>query len=108
MAEQFGWDSVDKQERLEGFKDPWEFAVCKGRALKLDASLQDNNIVTDAVITAVRRVLVPEAWKVGMHQHNLQPRAALLSSTHADLVLTISAATISLLGEQDKLAWSMQ
>ena len=68
MAEHFGWDSVDNLERLEGFKDPWEFAVCKGRAVNLDASLQDNNIVTDAVITVVRRVLVPEAWKVSMHQ----------------------------------------
>ena len=66
MAEQLGWVSFDKLERLEGFKEPWEFAVCKGRAVKLDASLQDNNIVTDAVITLVRRMLIPEAWKVGM------------------------------------------
>ena len=69
VAEQLGWDSVDRLERLEGFKEPWEFAVCKGRAVKLDASLHDNQIMTDAVITVVRRVLVPEAWKVGMHQH---------------------------------------
>lgn len=72
VAEQLGWDPVDKLERLEGFKDPWEFAVCKGRAVKLDATLRDNGIMTDAVITIVRRVLVPEAWKVGRHYHGSQ------------------------------------
>ena len=64
---------MDRLERLEGFKEPWEFAVCKGRAVKLDASLHDNQIMTDAVITVVRRVLVPEAWKVGMHQLTAAP-----------------------------------
>ena len=65
VAEQLEWDAVDKLERLEGFKDPWEFVVYRGRAVNLDASLQDNGITADAVITVVRRVLLPEAWKVG-------------------------------------------
>lgn len=64
VAEQLGWASVDKLERLEGFRDPWEFAVCRGRAVNLDASLQENGITSDAVITVVRRVLIPDAWKV--------------------------------------------
>lgn len=63
VAEQLGWASVDKLERLEGFRDPWEFAVCRGRAVNLDASLQENGITSDAVITVVRRVLIPDAWK---------------------------------------------
>ncbi|KAL3162182.1 hypothetical protein ABBQ32_009889 [Trebouxia sp. C0010 RCD-2024] len=64
VAEQLGWTSLDKLQRLEGFRDPWEFAVCKGRAVNLDASLQENGIMTDAVIIVVRRVLIPDAWKV--------------------------------------------
>ena len=64
VAEQLGWASLDKLERLEGFKDPWEFAVCSGRAVNLDDTLHENGIATDAVITVVRRVLIPDAWKV--------------------------------------------
>lgn len=64
IAEQLGWDLTHKKERLEGFTDPWEFAVCKGRAVRLDASLKDNGIAADTTITLVRRVLVPEVWKV--------------------------------------------
>ena len=67
IAEQLGWDRSHKKERLEGFNDPWEFAVCKGRAVRLDASLKDNGIVADATIIFVRRVLIPEAWKVVRH-----------------------------------------
>ena len=46
--------------RLEGFQDPWEFAVHRGRALKPEATLQECGITSDACITAVRRALVPE------------------------------------------------
>ena len=55
---------METLERLEGFKDPWEFGVYRGRGLKLDQSLADNDITTDATLTFVRRMLIPEAWKV--------------------------------------------
>ena len=64
LAEQLGWPPTESLKRLEGFTQPWEFAVHKGRAIQLNASLAENGIGTDAVITWVRRVLVPEAWKV--------------------------------------------
>lgn len=84
VAEQLGWDPVDKLQRLEGFKDPWEFAVCKGTAVKLNASLRDNGIMTDAVITTVRRVLIPEAWKVGRHSRDSQLTGALAKGADGD------------------------
>lgn len=64
VSERFGWNPVDTLVRLEGFKEPWEFAVYKGRSVKLAASLKDNGITSDATITTVRRVLIPEEWKV--------------------------------------------
>lgn len=105
MAEQLGWDPVDKLERLEGFKDPWEFAVCKGRAVKLDASLQDNGIMTDAVITIVRRVLVPEAWKVGRHYCDSPLTGALVKPVEGDDSLIPLWADCVL---SDEPRWGMQ
>ena len=59
-----GWPPKDSLKRLEGFTDPWEFGVFKGRALKLDQSLSKNDITSNATITVVRRMLIAEAWKV--------------------------------------------
>ena len=64
LAQKLGWQPVDTLTRLPGFTDPWEFAVCQGRSVNLGATLTANGIMTDAAITIVRRVLVPEAWKV--------------------------------------------
>ena len=64
LAKELGWQSVESLVRLEGFKDDWEFAVHRGRHVKLSATLKENGIDTDATITTVRRVLIPEAWKV--------------------------------------------
>ena len=46
--------------RMEGFKDPWESAVFKGRLLAPDRALQDSGIASGDMIITVRRVLVPE------------------------------------------------
>ena len=46
--------------RMEGFKDPWESAVFKGRLLAPDRALQDYGIASGDMIITVRRVLVPE------------------------------------------------
>lgn len=64
LAQKLGWQPADTLTRLQGFTDPWEFAVCQGRSVNLGATLTANGIMTDAAITIVRRVLVPEAWKV--------------------------------------------
>ena len=55
---------MDSLVRLEGFRGPWEFAVCKGRSVNPAVSLKANGITTDATITVVRQVLIPEVWKV--------------------------------------------
>ena len=64
LAKQLGWQPLESLVRLEGFKDDWEFAVHCGRGVKLSATLKENGIDADATITTVRRVLIPEAWKV--------------------------------------------
>ena len=68
VAQELGWKSVDTLVRLEGFSDPWEFAVPKGRSIDLAATLSENGITSDATITVVRRVFIPEAWKVTCYQ----------------------------------------
>ena len=49
--------------RLEGFKDPWEVSVFKGRQMKPESTLQSHGISSGCTITTVRRVLVPEGLK---------------------------------------------
>lgn len=46
--------------RLEGFKDPWETAVFKGRLVVPDKTLQDCGMISGSELITVRRVLVPE------------------------------------------------
>ena len=46
--------------RMEGFKDPWESAVFKGRLLAPDKALQDCGIASGDMIITVRRALIPE------------------------------------------------
>ena len=50
--------------RLEGFHEPWEKAVYRGRELKPGQTLEAAGLQGGAVITAVRKVLVAEGWKV--------------------------------------------
>lgn len=64
LAESLGWQPMDSLVRLEGFRDPWEFAVYMGRNVNPAVSLKANGIATDATIAVVRRVLIPEVWKV--------------------------------------------
>ena len=46
--------------RLEGFKDPWETSVFRGRQMNPSDTLESQGIVAGCSITSVRRVLVPE------------------------------------------------
>lgn len=45
---------------MEGFKDPWESAVFRGRLVVPDKTLQDCGISSGDMLICVRRVLVPE------------------------------------------------
>ena len=47
--------------RMEGFKDPWESAVHKGRLVPPDKTLQDCGLSSGSELITVRRVLVPES-----------------------------------------------
>ena len=66
VAEAQGWPAADSLLRLEGFEDPWERVIFKGRELKADATLAEQGVAPsngDAVV-AVRRVLVADGWKI--------------------------------------------
>lgn len=47
--------------RMEGFKEPWESAVHKGRLVPPDKTLQDCGLSAGSELITVRRVLVPES-----------------------------------------------
>lgn len=53
--------------RMEGFKDPWETAVFKGRLVLPDKTLQDCGIASGSMLITVRRVLVPDGLSVSLH-----------------------------------------
>lgn len=65
VASKCGWEPVGGLLRLEGFQEPWEKAVYRGRELKPSQTLEAAGLQEGAVITAVRKVLVAEGWKVG-------------------------------------------
>lgn len=67
VAEKSGWAKADSLLRLEGFNDPWERAIFKGRELKSDATLAEQGVTLageDSPIITVRRMLVADGWKV--------------------------------------------
>jgi hypothetical protein len=66
IAAEKKWTAADDCLRLDGFNDPWDRAIYKGRELKDDETLAEQGITgssTDPIIT-VRRVLVADGWKV--------------------------------------------
>lgn len=66
VADAQKWIAAEDCLRLEGFNDPWDRAIYKGRELKDDETLAEQGITgssTDPVIT-VRRMLVADGWKV--------------------------------------------
>ena len=67
VAEKSGWAKVDSLLRLEGFNDPWERAVFKGRELKADATVAEQGVTVadvESPVITVRRMLVADGWKV--------------------------------------------
>jgi ubiquitin len=65
VAQESKWDPVDSLLRLDGFEDPWERALFKGRELSMDSVLKEAGVTSgdDAIVT-VRRVLVADGWKI--------------------------------------------
>lgn len=70
IAVKCGWEPVVGLLRLEGFQEPWEKAVYRGRELKPGQTLEAAGLQGGAVITAVRKVLVAEGWKVSCTSHS--------------------------------------
>ncbi|CAK0782515.1 hypothetical protein CVIRNUC_005733 [Coccomyxa viridis] len=64
VEKKMGWLPTSKLKRMEGFKDPWESAVHKGRLVPPDKTLQDCGLASGSELITVRRVLVPEKWKI--------------------------------------------
>lgn len=58
------WEPVESLTRLEGFNEPWEKAISKGVDLKADRTLEALSLGNGAVITTVRKQLVPEGWQM--------------------------------------------
>lgn len=58
------WEPVEGLTRLEGFQEPSEKAISKGVELKGDQTLDALGLGDGAVVTTVRKELVPEAWKM--------------------------------------------
>lgn len=50
--------------RLEGFKEPWEMTVYKGRALLPDKTLEECGVTSGTHLITVRRVLIKEGLPV--------------------------------------------
>lgn len=64
VAELQKWEPVDQLLRLEGFTDPWERAVYKGRELDQETTLEACGVKGDAPLITVRRRLVADGWKI--------------------------------------------
>lgn len=65
VAQDSKWAPVDSLLRLDGFTDPWERAIFKGRELSLESLLKDAGVGSgDDAIIAVRRVLLADGWKI--------------------------------------------
>eukprot|EP01025_Chloroclados_australasicus_P038567 TRINITY_DN3978_c0_g1_i2.p3 TRINITY_DN3978_c0_g1~~TRINITY_DN3978_c0_g1_i2.p3 ORF type:complete len:136 (-),score=21.63 TRINITY_DN3978_c0_g1_i2:227-634(-) len=64
LAKMCNWEPVDSLLRLEGFNDPWERAIFRGRELQMESSLQENEIKDGDVLTVIRCELVAEGWRI--------------------------------------------
>eukprot|EP00878_Enallax_costatus_P019704 GHUV01020796.1.p1 GENE.GHUV01020796.1~~GHUV01020796.1.p1 ORF type:complete len:131 (+),score=40.29 GHUV01020796.1:259-651(+) len=64
VAAQLGWAPEDGLTRLDGFTDPWQRALCRGRVLRSDDTLAAAGIAEGDVVTVVRIELIAEGWKI--------------------------------------------
>lgn len=64
VSQESKWAPVDSLLRLDGFEDPWERAIYKGRELKMDSVLKDAGVTGEDAIVTVRRVLLADGWKI--------------------------------------------
>ncbi|GMH44129.1 hypothetical protein BSKO_12063 [Bryopsis sp. KO-2023] len=64
VAKKLGWAPVSSLLRLEGFDEPWERSIHKGRELPAGNSLAECGIEDGASIATVRKALVAEGWEL--------------------------------------------
>lgn len=73
-AQQLGWANVDTLLRLDGFTEPWERALLRGRDVDLSKSVaealeaqgtQPEGEQAQLVLVFVRKELKADGWKVG-------------------------------------------
>ncbi|KAK9819053.1 hypothetical protein WJX81_003284 [Elliptochloris bilobata] len=64
LQARLGWDTPERLERLDGFTDSWTVAVHKGREMLADQTLAECGLGAADEVIIVRRVLVPETWKI--------------------------------------------
>ena len=60
MGKQYKWRPVESLQRLEGFSDPWEKSMVKGREVPLATTLRAAGVTSGDVIVVVRRELIAE------------------------------------------------
>ncbi|KAK9830659.1 hypothetical protein WJX74_001036 [Apatococcus lobatus] len=54
----------DLNKRLEGFTDPWEKSLLRGREVPAGTTLRSQGVATGDTIVIVRRELIAEAWQI--------------------------------------------
>ena len=54
------WRPVSELQRLEGFTDPWEKSLLRGREVPAAATLRSAGVASGDVIVTVRRELIAE------------------------------------------------
>eukprot|EP00884_Botryococcus_braunii_P007268 jgi/Botrbrau1/16542/Bobra.0256s0001.1 len=64
VRKRFKWELPASLERLEGFKEPWDVAVYKGKAVSADITLKEAGVSADAPLITVRRLLIPEGKSI--------------------------------------------
>ncbi|KAK9865603.1 hypothetical protein WJX84_010383 [Apatococcus fuscideae] len=58
------WRPVNELQRLEGFTDPWEKSLLRGREVPAGTTLRSQGVATGDTIVIVRRELIAEAWQI--------------------------------------------
>ncbi len=64
VAQKQQWQPVEELLPLEGFSEPWERLIFQGRELSPEVPLSEQGVSGNAMVVAVRRVLIADGWKL--------------------------------------------
>ncbi|KAK9847792.1 hypothetical protein WJX84_005395 [Apatococcus fuscideae] len=64
LGHKLNWRPVGSLQRLEGFTDPWEKSMLKGREVLPATTLRSAGVASGDIIVVVRRELIAEAWQI--------------------------------------------